>query len=546
VVVAVACLVVGCSGNEDSGPGAAGSAGAPSGGSSGTGGSAGADAGSAGSSGMGGSAGGSGGREEPQGGDGGTAGTGITFPPGDPGCGLEAAAFCDNFDARSSNRGRAGELDSALWSGSRMQPDSPTLGGNQAFGVRAATLRPARTVDGVEARLPACRTDLPETVFPDDDALICDPSSDIESNHLLVAVTSQNYGQNSYRVRQPFDFAGRTGTIVFDAEAVNGGLLGWVSLAITEDPIGAPSFQSQQNLEGGVLPPTGLSIQLNQGCTGVPDSIAVAEIHVYENFVESIIPNPAVTCVPTAWGKLNHFEISISEDHLEVRGTPFSPDGTSFGALTTLWSSDVSLPFSRGYVQINTHNHATLKYASEGGLGMGFNNLDAWIARWDNVGFDGPIITSTREYEIGDSLVPGTIPDGDANDEARSIGFVLNDEAKGPGPVLEFEDVDLDGVTRARVAMNAWYCLGCVSAEAVAGFTVRYRFNGGDWIDRPLSAGEVANLTGGKARGAVAHLLDVALDDLVPGKNTLELMAVDIPQNYAPAIANVDLVLETD
>ncbi|HEU5075836.1 MAG TPA: hypothetical protein VFU02_16700, partial [Polyangiaceae bacterium] len=121
-----------------------------------------------------------------------TATTGISPIPGDPGCGLESAAFCDNFEAPSEVRGRAGELDPTFWSVSRGQPQLPTSNG-LAFSAGAATL-------------PACRSDLPAQVFPSDDSPICDPSELIHSNHLLVAVGAQNYGQNSYRIRQPFDF----------------------------------------------------------------------------------------------------------------------------------------------------------------------------------------------------------------------------------------------------------------------------------------------------------------------------------------------------
>ena len=51
---------------------------------------------------------------------------------------------------------------------------------------------------------------------------------------LLIATAAQNYGQNGYRIRRPFDFADRTGTIVFDGTITPmGPLYGWISLAIT-------------------------------------------------------------------------------------------------------------------------------------------------------------------------------------------------------------------------------------------------------------------------------------------------------------------------
>lgn len=462
---------------------------------------------------------------------------------GKPGCGLDAAAFCDTFDKASKNRGRAGELDATLWSGSRMAPDGPTAGG-QGFGVRASTLRPLRDDNGTSSQLPACRSDLGDSVFPDDDALICDPNGDIASSHLLVAVGSQNYGQNSYRIRQPFDFAGRTGTIVYDAEALDGGLLGWISLDLTEDPIGAPSFQTQNNLEGGILPRSGLSIQFGATCAGQNDSTSISEVHVFDDYAETIIANPSLTCVQAAWGKLNHFEVSVSETHLKVQATPFAPDGVTFGDPVTLWDADVKVPFSRGYVQITTHNHATVKYSAEGsGFGDGFTNLDAWITRWDNVGFDGPIIDNFREYEIGDPLEKVTIQDYmGMNVEARSTGYLVADESMSPNDVLTFHGVDTSGVQAAHLAVSAWYCVPC-SPSDVPKYTLRYRINGNAWIDRPLDSNEVEDLTMGNGRGAVGHILDVPVDQLMPGDNTVEFLAKDVPQNYPPGVTNIDLIL---
>ena len=73
------------------------------------------------------------------------------------------------------------------------------------------------------APIPQCRSGITQTsVFPPNDTLICDPSG-TRSSQLMTAVSMQNYGVNSYMIRQPFDFAGRTGKIVFDVDAVDQG-----------------------------------------------------------------------------------------------------------------------------------------------------------------------------------------------------------------------------------------------------------------------------------------------------------------------------------
>src|SRR6185503_12616797 len=162
-----------------------------------------------------------------------------------PGCGFETAAFCDTFDGASPRQGRAGELDSLFWSASRNQGQLSTT---RAMGIGMAVI-------------PECRPGMSTHVWPDRDTLICNPTANVASSHLLAAAAAQNYGQNGYRIRQPFDFKGRTGKIVFDA-AVNllSPLHGWVSLAITEDPMSVPGYAIRGNDEGSVIPKNAVEV----------------------------------------------------------------------------------------------------------------------------------------------------------------------------------------------------------------------------------------------------------------------------------------------
>jgi hypothetical protein len=481
--------------------------------------------------------------------DAGAPGDGATPSHGGPGCGLASAAFCDTFDAPATVQGRAGELDARWWSGGRLAPQGPTTSG-EAFDVAGATLRPTRAIDGgTSAQLPACRAGLPTQVSPDQDTLICDPSVDIASPHLLVAVAAQNYGANSYRIRQPFDFAGRTGKIEFDAEALGGGLLGWVSLEVTEDPIAVPGFSIGQgpspfpNDEGTPLPRNGFELQLN----GTEAGGILSLFATFENYLETD-SNPDLVPLATGWGKLNHFEVDISESRIDLYASPASSDGKTFAPKQQVFTQSVALGFSRGYVHVTTHNHATLKYSAPGlGFGDGFKNLDSWIARWDNVGFDGPTIGGWREYEVSDAEVPFTLTVGGdlaVGTKVTNLGWTLPDQATGTTTALHLRGVDTTGMTRARVALTSWYCLGCGGTPAT--FDLRFRLNGGTWHDRPLDPGELAYLTGGACQGSLAQMLDVAMSELVPGDNLLELNTANVPQSYPPGVTNVDLVLSAD
>jgi len=452
-----------------------------------------------------------------------SSGGAVTAIPGGPGCGLgDAAAFCDSFDAASANHGRAGELDALKWSGARQQPQAPT-GGNVAIGITAATI-------------PSCRAGLPSKAFPDQDTLVCDPTTAIRSSHLLTAVAAQNYGQNSYRIRQPFDFAGRTGKIVFDAEAYTVQLLGWISIEVSEDPAPGPSFAlgspGTANDEGSVVPRNGFELQFMNNCASTADAplVGLRSVLVIKDYVQTEISLPQQVCLKTKQGHLNHFEVAVSQNAIEVFGTSFSADGADWEKPVLLQHADVSLPFSRGYVSISVHNHATLKYTDN-------PKLDAWVARWDNVAFDGPADTGSREYEAPDSLVDSKQPFG--TEPVKTIAYLVADSAAAPHDTLHIPGVDPTGMSKARLALSGWYH----SSDKSASFALKYRFNGGTWRDRPFTAGEITALTDSHCQGAITQVIDVPSTDLVKGDNTLEFLAVNIPQDYPPAVSNIDLIL---
>jgi hypothetical protein len=513
----------GTGGGDRSGAGGAtgtgGTTGGQNGGPGGASGSVGGSSASGGSANAGGSAG---------------ASAGGSFSMGGPGCGLDAAAFCETFDAPSTVRGRAGDLDPTKWSASRGNAQLPT--GN---GV---------VIAAGPATVPACRAGLPAQVYPSDDTIICDPTDSIASKHLLVAVGSQNYGQNSYRIRQPFDFAGRTGKIVFDAEAfLFNSLIGWISVEVTEDPTPIPGFaigsKGQTNDDGTAVPRNAFEIQFEDWCAGsMTPHFALRLIDVLQNYQDTLFTPMMPTCITSGQGKLNHFEIRVSQQRIEVYASPVSSDGVHFDPVQLLYGADVNLPFSRGYVQITTHNHASLKYSGPGSGFGAMTKLDAWLARWDNVGFDGPVVKNWREYEIPDSLVPG-MHAWNIMGPVMSYGYVVADTADGPKNTFHFKGVKLDGVTGARLAMGNWYNVG--GGDPLAPMKLQYRLNGHAWHDRSFTADEIAVLTNGHAQGSIAQMMDVPVTDLVEGDNTLELVTVNVSHNYPPAASAIDLVLTT-
>jgi hypothetical protein len=316
-------------------------------------------------------------------------------------------------------------------------------------------------------------------------------------------------------------------------------LLGWIALDVTEDPINAPSYaigaHGVMNDEGGLLPRNGFEVQFSQNCAGfaMPPSFSVMGVHVFTDYVDTVLKPAKPVCLPTAQGKLHHFQITVSQSHIEVRATAPSNDGKTFDPLTLLYSTDLTMPFTRGYVQLVTHNHASLKYSNQ--------MIDAWVSRWDNVGFDGFTITDWREYEVADALTPG-MNAWNRMGPVVSIGYRVADVSKGPAQTLHLHGVDLTGAMSARLSLSAYYLAQNVDPTT---FVLKYRFNGKAWRDRPLTSAEVGILTGGNSNWTLGEMIDVDLSDLVQGDNTLEFVTSGAPQNYPPAVANIDLVVRT-
>ncbi len=276
---------------------------------------------------------------------------------------------------------------------------------------------------------------------------------------------------------------------------------------------------------------------------GGPAGGLLSLLALFTDYVETDVTSSDQPALEARWGKLNRFEVDVSQQQIDVYATPWSPEGVTFAPPQLVLHKAVTLPFSRGYVHITTHNHATLKYTAAGSaFAVGFANLDAWIARWDNVAFDGPVVGGWREYEAPDPLTPCELA-GSGNTQVSGLntGWAVPDVDSGKTASLHFAGVDANGMTNARIAMASWYCLGCGSP--VASFALRYRLNGHAWHDRPLTASELAYLTGGGAQGSLGQVLDVPIAELAQGDNVLDLVSVDVPQNHPPGVVDVDLVL---
>ncbi|MET0143815.1 MAG: hypothetical protein ABW328_03390 [Ilumatobacteraceae bacterium] len=415
-------------------------------------------------------------------------------------------AFCEDFEgARNTVGNRNGDLSVADFSVSRW---SSALSSSPGHVERAA--------------IPSCRAGVSATPLPPGDVLTCDPSTSIGSHYGLIATAEQNYGDTSARINQPFDIAGRTGTIRFDTNlSLAVGVLGWQTLIFTPEPSSAPSYLADNS--GGATPERGLALHFNWQCVTNGQFNPSVQVRTYDRHRETLLTDDGGSCtapISVASGRLNRVEVRLSTSHIEVWISDASSDGVRFGALKRVFSSPLSLGFTRGNLYVGVHNHATVKYAG----------LASWTTLWDNVAFDGPALPAQRVSQVADAAVPS----GSGVDNAYALGNGI------PTTALELPGVSTSGATSGHLVFDLM--ADTISNANFADWRVRYRLNGGAWHDIALSPDQVATASG--RGGAFGFTAPVSLAELRSGTNSLELSGTGFFLGYQPYVGNIDLVLE--
>ena len=448
------------------------------------------------------------------GGDGAPLADARPLPPVDPSCGLPDAAFCENFETKSPG-GRGGDLDDARWNFARIG-FAGSEGANMAF---------------VPTRIDLCGEE--RTVpFTEDSQFCATPDGD----RRWVEAFDDNGGfiYNAGRVRQAFDFAGRTGTVQFESDAKSSGSHGWwIETWITDGPISGPNHHDPQivssaNAVGFVFSDQGMG-RIGPGTEG-SGYIRLSELLVVNDFGVRSVDFEQGDLLRTRRGVLNKFQLRVSETHVEVWG---SDEGST--ALKKIASADTNLGFSRGYVSL-THVHYNAVKTNEADPTYTVTPYQTY--HWARVAFDGPQLPTPRAYGIDDPLMPvSTIDDAD---DARSIGYVVSNDqiSMGPGgptdPIsLTFHGVDPTEGVSGRITMTTVGLNG--------GDDIRFRFNRGTW--RTWHVPDAMDASWERQSVAVP----ISVEDLVAGDNVLELGTSSdpffLPSNSMYA-GNIDLEIE--
>jgi hypothetical protein len=399
-------------------------------------------------------------------------------------CRLPQLAFCDTFQTKQPG-GRAGDLDETKWSFARAtQATNPAAGLVNNYAPVAAEF---------------CTTT--QIRLADNDSFICGQEFG-EANHWMEAMNDQDsYVAQGARILQPFDFAGRTGSVVFDVDAKTAGShSAWPEMWLTQDPQQLP----HEDFPGTHLfPREGIQILMNAdwcGPSGTANAIRqINEYHDYVLYTHDFLYSP---CFTTEGDMANHFQVKISQTRIEVWAA--NKDGTNFSLRT---AAAVNLRFTRGYLSFQHAQYAADK----------FNNMNPTTYHWHAIGFDGPVVATDRSYQVPDALAPAPNNPGSVN-----LGYQT--------PTATFSLANVNPTAR-----QAWVTFNVYWYSAPLALTVTINGHPHLWADPD------PNTVNHRYQW---HFIaaQIPLTDLVAGTNTVQIANTGCADN-CPTVANIDLEL---
>jgi hypothetical protein len=321
-------------------------------------------------------------------------------------CGMQlggTAIFCDGFDKKNPGiQSRTGDLDPNVWGVSRAT-GAVNFGQNIYNGWASTMLR---SCSGTT------------TVTPPSDIVICNGQLRQASNDNA----SRRFDDGTVTVlamypKQPFDFAGRTGTVSFDISNDSHGIhAAWPEFWLSNLPVPAP-FSHTDSWQS--LPEHGLGIRfaatVSPGQYGscqngknldktrwTVDSAVVVRNYVMDdtsgNGVRTNMSVQQLDCVispPDDSGVMNHVELKISQNQVDVYATDagVAPSPATLRKIAVITNANLSL--SRGLIWLQDVHYN----ADKGGNGPS-QREHTFV--WDNVAFDGPFTYRDFSYDALD------------------------------------------------------------------------------------------------------------------------------------------------
>jgi len=314
--------------------------------------------------------------------------------------------FCETFDNKNPGiPSRTGDLDPNVWGVSRLS-GVVNFGQNQ-FNEWASTL--IQKCDGTTPRVNA-----------PGDIVICNGQLREASNDSPKGCFDcGGVTVLAMYPKQPFDFAGRTGTVSFEvSNNSHGSHAAWPEFWLTDLPVPAPTFFSvawpnvSQHAMGlrfsaavgagsqGACP---IANNLNKRRWTV-DSAVVVRNYVVED-ISAFEPGSrlqildCVAAPPDGSGILNHVEIKIAQNQIDVYATDagVAPSPSTLRRIATLTNANLS--FTRGLIWLEDFHYNADK-------GDPPSQREHTFV-WDNVAFDGPFTFRDFSFDALDNTAPG-------------------------------------------------------------------------------------------------------------------------------------------
>jgi hypothetical protein len=386
-------------------------------------------------------------------------------------------AFCETFDApRGSPLTRSGDLNPVLWGVSRLGDTNPGQDLLNTF---------------YPATMSACGN---PAVLPPYTVKVCNGRMfDVLNDHDGVVV------QAMYP-KQPFDIAGRTGTVAFDVSDDSGGThASWPEFWWTDQPVPAPTddFPLHAPLARNAV---GISLAASNSPT-CPGRVTVDQMSVVRNHVLQQIPfsTPGCVVMGSASGALNHFEVRINQSRIEV----WAADAGSTAVRLIAFANNANITMTRGVVWVEDVHYN----ASKAGGAQTTHTF-----AWDNVAFDGPKLYRDLTFDVRESRVP--------SNGGLNLGWAVNPSTR---PLLQVSGVVwTQAPTAALVTFNFWGEATVVPSVSVNGrpaIATAWPFDGETFQWRTIA-------------------VPVPLSDVHAGTNYITLSDTD-----TAVVANVNLAL---
>jgi hypothetical protein len=411
------------------------------------------------------------------------------------------AAFCDTFSRPMGTAGsRSGQLNSVVWGVSRA---SSRTDPSKGLLYNWAAVR-RNTCGRVE------------TVQPEHDVAVCDGQA--------VEAVNDNGGVAELAMypRQPFDFAGRTGTVAFDvSDNTRGPNAAWPAFLITDQPVPAP-YSEALGLADHAHASVGFTLAAvcgALGCGGLNDPpgvgtpgfscVGVDSVFMTVDYALQTVPFHADGCVlpSKAVGSDNHFEVQVSSRGIKIFGSdPGMPQMTRLIA-----DASFHVPLTRGLIWLeDVHSD-----------GNQFNAQQSNTFSWANVAFDGPVLPRDLGFDVLDNHRRG--PRAQNGLPTVNLGYMI----PGRHPlVLTIPHVRQLARAHASLLELTYWAQRPQTIYYAFGRHARHAFR---W---PFG--------GEQTYVSETAAMPVTLSELRNGNNTLRLWTSD---RHGVAIANLDLIL---